>query len=52
MYLKVSYTTYKVGDIKPALEIKKLPDPPPPTISGILRWVGPSIILGTLCWWF
>lgn len=44
----MSYTTYKVGDIKPALEIKKLPDPPPLTISGILRWAGPSIILGTL----
>jgi len=44
----VTTLTYKIGDIKPALEIRKLPDPPPLTISGILKWAGPSIILGTL----
>ncbi|MEM2178977.1 MAG: Nramp family divalent metal transporter [Candidatus Methanomethylicia archaeon] len=38
----------KIGEIMPPLPIKKLPEPPPLTFSGILKWGGPAIILGSL----
>ncbi|MEM2106408.1 MAG: Nramp family divalent metal transporter [Candidatus Bathyarchaeia archaeon] len=39
---------WKAGDIKPPLEIKPLPEPPPLTLRGIVAWCGPAVILGTL----
>ena len=40
--------TVKAGDVKPPWEIREMPDPPPLTVKGILRFAGPAIILGAL----
>ncbi len=38
----------KMGDIKPPLPIKTLPEAPPLNLKGILQWGGPALILGSL----
>jgi hypothetical protein len=38
----------KMGDIKPPLPIRTLPEPPPLTVKDIVRWAGPAVILGSL----
>jgi hypothetical protein len=36
------------GSDDPQWEIKPMPDPPPVTLRGIIKWCGPAVILGTL----
>jgi len=37
-----------MGEVKPPLPLKSLPEPPPLTVKSLLKWAGPSLILGSL----